>query len=293
MPKSESKQKSWFARHRYSPLVQYGGAAIAVWLALSLWAIFPLAQRHPVTLYLAAVLFTARFLGFRSALLCALLSAVCIDFFAFPPLLSLRLDSSYDMERLLVFLGISIFAGSMARQKTLAESRAERTTREMAAIVESSRDAMVTTDSEGRITSWNRAAERLYGYTPEEAVGMLVTALAPPELRDEALRNRDILAAGETVEPYRTERIRKDGTRWPVLLSISPLVDASGALVGSSAIARDLSAEKQSEEAVRRTEKLATAGRLAASIAHEINYPLEAILYLLYLARSNANLSVD
>jgi PAS domain S-box-containing protein len=238
---------------------------------------------------LAAVLFTARFLGFGPALFCSLVSTACLDFFVVPPYFSFGIHSGADVERLAAFLAISVFAGSMARQKTLAESRADHTTREMAAIVEYSCDAIYSSHPDGTITSWNRAAEHLYGYTAEEAVGSHVARLAPPERRDEVKRNREILNGGGLVDSYRTERMRKDGTRWPVLLSVSPLRNARGAIVGASTIARDISAEKQSEEAIRRSEKLATAGRLAASIAHEINNPLEAVVNLLYLARHDSS----
>ena len=190
-----------------------------------------------------------------------------------------------DLERIGVFLAISLFAGGMARQKTLAESRADRATREMAAIVEYSCDAIYSTQPDGTITSWNRAAAQLFGYSSEEAVGSRVERFAPPERLDEVERNRRILNSGGQVPSYRTERIRRDGTRWPLLLSISPLRNAQGKIVGSCAIARDITTEKQSQEAVRRSEKLATAGRFAASIAHEINNPLEAVVNLLYLAR--------
>jgi len=234
------------------------------------------------------VLFTARFLGFGPAIFSSFLSAACLDFFALPRALALGTIQGHDLERLLVFLAISVFAGSMARQKTLAELRADRSTREMAAIVEDSCDAIFSTDPDGTITSWNRAAEHLYGYSAEEAVGTPVTRLAPPERHDEVERNRQILNAGGHVDPYQTERVRKDGTRWPLLLSVSPLRDARGEIVGASAIAHDISAEKQSEEVIRRSEKLATAGRLAASIAHEINNPLEAVINLLYLARNDS-----
>jgi PAS domain S-box-containing protein len=176
----------------------------------------------------------------------------------------------------------------MARQRTLAETRAERSTREMAAIVECSSDAIFSTDPEGTITSWNPAAETLFGYASEEAVGMAGARLAPPERHDEAERNRQTFNQGGKVDPYQTERLRKDGTRVPILLSVSSLRDKRGRIVGASAIARDISAEKQSEEAIRRSEKLATAGRLAASIAHEINNPLEAVVNLLYLAREDS-----
>jgi len=281
--------KSWVARNRYSAWVQYLGSALAVWVALSLWTLSTVLHRHPFAVFLAAVLFTARFLGFGPAVFCSLVSTACLDFFVLPPYFSFRLGSVADLEELMVFLAISMFAGSMARQKTLAESRAEHTTREMAAIVEYSCDGIYSTRPDGTITSWNRAAEHLYGYTAEEAVGLPVTRLAPPERRDEVERNLEILNSGGNVASYRTERMRKDGSRWPVLLTVSSLRNARGEIVGASAIARDISAEKQSEEAVRRSEKLATAGRLAASIAHEINNPLEAVVNLLYLARHDSS----
>jgi signal transduction histidine kinase len=116
-----------------------------------------------------------------------------------------------------------------------------------------------------------------------------VARLAPPERRDEVEQNRLLLNGGGHVASYRTERMRKDGTRWPVLLTVSSLRNARGEIVGASAIARDISVEKQSQEAVRRSEKLATTGRLAASIAHEINNPLEAVINLLYLARHDSS----
>jgi signal transduction histidine kinase len=112
-----------------------------------------------------------------------------------------------------------------------------------------------------------------------------VYQLAPPERRKEIDGNLAVLKRGGRVEPYQTERMRKDGTRFPVVLTVSPLRNAKREIVGASTIARDISAQKQSEEAVRRSEKLATAGRLAVSIAHEINNPLEAVINLLYLAR--------
>jgi len=285
--------KSWIARNRYSALVQYAGAALAVWVGLSLWTFSAVLHRHLFVLLRAAVLFTARFLGFGPAVFCTLLSTACMDFFAVPPYFSFSIHRGADVERLTVFLAISVFAGSMARQKNLAESRAHRTTREMAAIVEYSCDAIYSSRPDGTITSWNRAAELLFGYTAEEAVGSSVARLAPPERQDEAERNRELLNRGGHVVSYRTERMRKDGTRCPVLLSVSPLRNARGKIVGASAIARDISAEKQSEEAIRRSEKLATAGRFAASIAHEINNPLEAVINLLYLARHDSSHAVE
>ncbi len=283
---------SWIARQRRSPVLQYLGAAIAVWLVISLWALSPVLHRHLFVLLLAAVLFTARFLGFGPSIFCSILSTASLDFFASPPVYSFAIRSPAEAERLGVFLFISVFAASMARQRKLAESRADRTTREMAAIVEYSCDAIYGCRPDGTITSWNHAAEKLYGYSPEEAVGLPVERLAPLDRRDEVKANLAVLNQGSEVNSYRTERMRKDGTLCPVLLSVSPLRNAKGEIVGTSAIARDISPEKQSEEAIRRSEKLATAGRMAASVAHEINNPLEAILNLLYLARHDSNHSM-
>jgi PAS domain S-box-containing protein len=289
MSEIRANLKNWIARNRYSALAQYLGAALAVWVALSCWTLSAALHRHLFVLLLAAVLFTARFLGFGPAVFCSLVSTACLDFFAVPPYFTFRIGTSADLERLTAFLAISMFAASMARQKTLAELRADRTTREMAAIVEYSSDAIYSSRPDGTITSWNRAAEQLYGYTAEEAVGLPVARLAPPERLDEVERNHALLNGGGHVASYQTERMRKDGTRCPILLTVSSLRNARGKIVGTSAIARDLSAEKQSEDAMRRSEKLATAGRLAASIAHEINNPLEAVVNLLYLARHDSS----
>jgi len=273
--------------HRHTSLMRYGAAVVAAWLALSLWSLLPLLQRHPFELFLAAVVVTARFFGLGPALTCSLVSAACLDLLVFPPRFSFALSAREDVERLVVFLALSVLVGTLSRQKTLAELRADRTMREMAAIVECSDDAIFSTSPDGIITSWNRGAERLYGYRAEEAVGVPVRMLAPPEKQEEAEGNRQALNRGGPVGWYETERMRKDGSRVPVLLTVSPLRNPKGEIVGAWAIARDISAQRHSEEAVRRSEKLATAGRLAASIAHEINNPLEAVLNLLYLARND------
>ena len=277
----------WTALKRQSALVRYGSAVVAAWVALSLWTFSPILHRHPFALFLAAVVVTARFFGLGPALFCCAVSTACLDFIVFLPRYSFAISTQDDIERLTVFLALAVLVGSLARQRTRAELTTERTLREMAAIVECSDDAIFSTNPEGIITSWNRGAERLYGYAAEEAVGTSVMILAPPERHDEAEHNRQVLNRGGSVESYQTERMHKDGTRIPIQLTVSPLRNREGKIVGASAIARDISAQQRSEEAVRRNEKLATAGRLAASIAHEINNPLEAVLNLLYLARND------
>jgi PAS domain S-box-containing protein len=287
MPELDTNQEKQTAVTRYTALMRYGGAVLAVWLALSLWSLSSVLRQHSFALFLVAVLLTARFLGFGPALFCSILSTACLDIFVIVPHFSVSLNNG-DLQSLAAFLALSVFAGSMARQKSRAELRAERMTREMAAIVEYSDDAIFSKGPEGTITSWNRGAERLYGYSAQQAVGASVYQLAPPGRQEEVRRIQEIINRGGHVEPFQTERMRKDGTLVPVLLTVSPLRNAKGKIVGGSTITRDISAQRQSEEAIRRSEKLATAGRLAASIAHEINNPLEAVINLLYLARHDS-----
>ncbi len=157
----------------------------------------------------------------------------------------------------------------------------------LAAIIDSSEDAIISMDLNGIITSWNRAANRMYGYTAEEIVGQSILRLVPEELRseeDEILRK---LKAGERLEPFETTRLSKSGQRIEVSLTISPIKDSGGRVIGSSKIARDVSARKQMERSLVQSEKLAAAGRMAATVAHEINNPLEAVLNLMFLARAS------
>jgi len=281
--KSNSKQ-AFFERD--SRLVRYGGTFVAVWLALSLWSLSPVLHRHASALFLIAIVLSARFFGFGPALFGSALSVACLDLIVLPPNFRWSLGGP-DLEQLAVFLTVAVLVGSLVRQRTLAESRAERARREMAAIAENSDDAIFTIRTDGIIASWNRGAEQIYGYSAEEAIGSPIELLAPPDKLDEVVRNVQILNRGERVDSYPTERLRKDGTRAPVLLTVWPLRNSKGEVIGGSAIVRDVTAQKRSEEAMRRSEKLATAGRLAASIAHEINNPLEAVLNLLYLARND------
>jgi two-component system CheB/CheR fusion protein len=159
----------------------------------------------------------------------------------------------------------------------------------LAAIVTSSEDAILSFTVDGIVTSWNRGAESLYGYSATEIIGRPVSVLVPPDRLEEFGNNMARLNREERVGSYQTERLDKNGTRLTVLLSVSPLRNEQGRLIGASAIARDIGAQKRTEEALRRNERLATAGRLTAAMAHEIKNPLEALTNLVYLARRDAN----
>ena len=132
------------------------------------------------------------------------------------------------------------------------EERVAIESEHLAAIVRSSDDAILSKDRNATITSWNEGAQRLYGYTPEEAVGQSVAILIPPERRGEEMEIVDRILAGERIDHYETERVKKDGTRVNVSLTASPIHDESGVIVGVSTQARDISetsrALKQSEQ---------------------------------------------
>jgi PAS domain S-box-containing protein len=121
----------------------------------------------------------------------------------------------------------------------------------LAAIVESSDDAIISKDLAGVITSWNRGAERLYGYTAAEAVGRPVSILMAPEHPEELPAITERIRRGERIEHLETVRIRKDGTRLDVSLTISPIKNAAGEIVGASKIARDITARKWQEASLR------------------------------------------
>ncbi len=135
--------------------------------------------------------------------------------------------------------------------QTLRSTQEDTQASQLAAIVESSDDAIIGKDADGTIVSWNRAAERIYGYTATEVKGVNVSILAPPERRSEMATILERMKTGEHVRHFETERVRKDGRRIFVSLTISPLSDASGAVVGASTIARDITEHKRAEIALR------------------------------------------
>ena len=166
---------------------------------------------------------------------------------------------------------------------TTERERGEQATRLLAAIVESSHDAIVSKDLDGIITSWNQGAERLFGYASEEAVGQNILLIIPPGRRDEERAIIERLTRGEQVDHFETVRMRKDGSLLDVALTISPMKDAAGRVVGASKLARDITERKRAEEALRQTQadlahlsRVTTMGELTASLAHEIRQPISA-----------------
>jgi two-component system cell cycle sensor histidine kinase/response regulator CckA len=164
----------------------------------------------------------------------------------------------------------------MAKQQRHS-SKAELDSLRLAAVVESSDDAIVSKDLDGTIRSWNRAAERIFGYTGAEMVGSSVFRLIPPELHDEEHALLARIRSGEHVAHYETTRVRKDGQRILVSLTLSPLYDLNGELIGASTIKRDVTAQRALENQLQQAQRMEAVGRLAGGIAHDFNNLLTVI----------------
>jgi PAS domain S-box-containing protein len=141
--------------------------------------------------------------------------------------------------------------------------------RQLAAVVDSSDDAIITKDLNSIITSWNRAAERMFGYTAAEAIGRSIRMIIPADLQDEEAAVLARIRAQETVDHFETRRQRKDGSELAISLTVSPIIDATGVVIGASKIARDISERSRLLAAAREqaliTEKLSEVGATVAA----------------------------
>jgi PAS domain S-box-containing protein len=233
--------------------IRYGLAIAAAFVALYLrYLLDPLlGLTNPYHAAWLAVVFSAWYCGLGPAILATLIEAVGVWYWFVPAIHSL---AGVDRSRLVAALGFLIFSagiialGESNRRGTSSRSR-------LAAIVDSSDDAIVSKNLRGIITSWNRSAERIFGWTEAEAVGQPITMVIPPELRreeDEIMRK---LRAGERIEHFETIRVTKAGRRFNVSVTISPVKDIRGRTVGASKIARDITKLKEIEAASRLNEE--------------------------------------
>jgi len=156
----------------------------------------------------------------------------------------------------------------------------------LAAIVDSSDDAIVSKTLEGRILSWNRGATRIFGYEPHEVIGKPITIIVPPELHPEEQQILDKLRRGERIDHFDTVRVTKDGRRIAISLTVSPVRAADGTVIAASKVARDVSERKLAEQRLQQSEEaLRLADRrkdeFLALLAHELRNPLAPIRYAL------------
>jgi PAS domain S-box-containing protein len=186
--------------------------------------------------------------------------------------------------------------GVRATIDMLGRSHAQR----LAALVESSDDAILSIDLDATIATWNRAAEELFGYKPEEVIGKSVTMLIPADRHGEEPLIIQRISRGEHVQHYETVRLRKDGRPIPVSLSVSPILDASGTVIGASKIARDITERKRAEAALaKRADEQAALYRFtdrlfrAGSVEEIYEAALDAIVRALGCERASILLFDD
>jgi PAS domain S-box-containing protein len=184
------------------------------------------------------------------------------------------LSRRFDSEDLRLMTDLGAFAAS-AYQALGSLNKAHAAY----AVIESSHDAIITKNLDGIITSWNAGAEHMFGYKPEEVIGKSVTILIPPDQENEEPAILERLRRGEQVDHYETIRVRKDGTSIDLSLTISPVKDGSGKIIGASKIARDITARKQSEAQIKylaretehRTKNILSNVQAAVQLTHAAN----------------------
>src|SRR5262245_27319917 len=159
----------------------------------------------------------------------------------------------------------------------------------LGAIVESSEEAIISKTLQGRILTWNGGAQRLFGYTAEEAVGQSITLIIPPErhIEEEAILSR--LRRGERIENFETVRVAKNGQELNISLSVSPVRDQDGKIIAAAKVARDITPQKRAEAALREADR--RKDEFLAILAHELRNPLAPISNALHILRLSGELS--
>jgi len=200
-----------------------------------------------------------------STLIVAAIATVATAFGSGPFAQNTSFTNAVLLDVFFAVLSVSgLTLAAVIAEREQAESERERLTREQAAIevrlrlatiVESSDDAIISKDLEGVIVSWNRAAQRIFGFTEAEAVGQPITMIIPLELQEEENKILQRLWAGESIEHYETFRVTKEGKKLNVSLVISPLKDSTGRIIGASKIARDITERKQTQDNLRESEE--------------------------------------
>ncbi len=227
----------------------YALATVSVTIALVLTLLItPLYQQFKFVLFVLAV-FASATGGIWPGVFATLLSMAMADYFLLHPLRSFAIPDPGNLVRSLLFCGV----GFVITWITHRLQRSEEKIRAAAAVVESSADSIMRQGLDNTILSWNKAAELIYGYSAKEAIGRPVSLIVPPERREELQHLVERVHLGGSVQSHETVRIRKDGTHIDVALTLSPVQDRKGKIVGVSSIAREITARKLAEEVIRQS----------------------------------------
>ncbi len=258
-------------------IFRYGIAILAVTLiSLSKLQFFN-NQLNSTTTFLpllGAVLISAWFGGLGPAILATFMSAVIADYYFLPPA-----KNWWEINKLVLVL-IFILEGLTISFLSRFRSQAEEVRSRLAEIVESSVNAIIGMDLQGTITDWNRGARLLYGYTENEMIGKSIKTLIPTEYLPEFLSLLRYIKVGKRVKNYEISRLARDHRLIDVSLSISPIRNSTGRIIGASAIARDITESKQTER--RKDEFIATA-------SHELKTPVTSLKAYNQLLKKSLN----
>jgi PAS domain S-box-containing protein len=247
----------------------------------------------PLITFFPAIMASAWLGGFGPGLTTTLLCVVSTTYRWLNPGLAPQISTLAEVVALAMFIAIgglisllteTLHRSERRRAVDFDRERAMRAEAErgreamawLAAIVHDSYDAIVSKTLDGVITSWNPAAERLFGYTAAEAVGQPITLIVPPDRFEEERGVLARLQESEAVEPFESERLSRDGRRIPVSLTISRVTDATGRVVGASTIVRDITERNAAEAARRELER--HKDQFLAIVSHEMRNPLGAIM---------------
>jgi len=159
----------------------------------------------------------------------------------------------------------------------------------LALIVDSSQDAIIGKNLDGIVMHWNKGAEHIYGYTAQEMIGRPISVLAPKDRADEIPTILQKIRNGQRVEYFESVRVTKDKRNLHVSISVSPIHDAEGRVVGASTIARNITAQKKIEDQLRQSQKMEAVGRLAGGVAHDFNNLLGIVTACSELLRSRVD----